>query len=584
MSDTKADKPKRSTVRKLSAIELSRLAVLSKKFGKRDRKSYYLDGVLTPVSDEHLPLLRIDTVAGTITRDCTDKSKKAEGFSGIFSGASTEVIHEHCVLDLYLQACKLIPGFQRACSARYKESIAVLQAKPAVAPIPYDGAEPSLKFETPLFDRDEIKPSALCSALGFGATGAGKTYSFILPLLNAMLHYRLSDGKTTSMLVIDPKVELLSAIERVLGQQDELDRLVVMGKCPPVAYFEDNDALSLTDRFEKAKSFYSPSSSDSYGDGARWARFAEDLIMSFLKDDQLFANVTGLALLESVAALVSGDMQYLERNQWAALRKILLLGMESNETLRLICDVYDVLMFSVGISKVERPIARYVNLKTDDAQFMYNARGALTIVEGLASDDMSSVMDMSVRRGLLKGARTDLAALMDRGAVLVLQPRQTKTHDVIGRALKSLFFRTVMERKDMTRPLAYVVDELQRYISIDEETGDHAFLDRCRAYRCNAVLASQSMSALLTAVGEGRNGSSAVDSLLTNLPTKACFRTTDLATVRTMQAFIPRDSRSDQHILSFRPPSSLLTGEYYFSFEHDWGRSRYQLPEVRLAA
>jgi hypothetical protein len=214
---------------------------------------------------------------------------------------------------------------------------------------------------------------------------------------------------------------------------------------------------------------------------------------------------------------------------------------------------------------------------------MYNARGALTIVEGLASDDMSSVMDMSVRRGLSKGARTDMAALMDRGAVLVLQPRHTKTHDVIGRALKSLFFRTTMERKDMSRPVAYVVDELQRYISSDQETGDHAFLDRCRAYRCNAVLASQSMSALLTAVGEGRNGGTAVDALLTNLPTKACFRTTDLETVRTMQSFIPRDSRSDQHILSFRPPSSLFTGEYYYSFGHEWGRARYQLPEVRLA-
>ncbi len=583
MSDTKIEKQKRTTVRKLSAIELKRLAILSKKFGKRDRRSYYLDGVLTPVGDETLPLLRIDPVAGTITRDCTER-KKTEGFSGTFGGVSTEVIHEHSMLDLYLRACKLIPGFQKACAARYKESIPVFQAKPAVAPIAFDGTEPPLKFETPLFDRHEIKPSSLCNALSFGATGSGKTVSFIFPLMFSMLAYQLDNGKATSMLVIDPKVELLGAIESVLGQQDELDRLVVMGKCPPVVYFEENDGLSLTDRFEKAKSFYSPSSADSYGDGARWQRFAEDLIMSFLKDDQLFANVTGLALLEIVAALVSGDMQYLERTQWSALRKILLLGMESNETLRLICDVYDVLMFSVGITKVERPIARYVNLKTDDAQFMYNARGALTIVEGLASDDMSSVIDMSVRRGLPRGARTDLAALMDRGAVLVLQPRQTKTHDIIGRALKSLFFRTVMERRDMARPIGYVVDEFQRYITSDEETGDHAFLDRCRAYRCNAVLASQSMSALLTAVGEGRAGSTAVDSLLTNLPTKACFRTTDLETVRTMQAFIPRDSRSDQHILSFRPPSSLLTGEYYFSFEHDWGRSRYQLPEVRLSA
>ncbi len=587
MQSVTSDKPndsKAQTVKRVSVPVGQRLKDLVKLFGKRDKKLLYVDGQPRPGTAEKFNPFRLNSTAAAIQLGVEQAEVESRGaFGRSISSESALCIDEHCVLDLYLSACRNLPGFEMACKSLGKTPSPVFKAKKAVAPVPFDGSEPPLRFDTPLFDRLEIKPSALCSALGFGATGSGKSASLVRPLLNAMLAYRLDDGKTTSMLVIDPKVELLSSVQEVLGQQGELDRLVVMGQCAALNFFEENDGLSLTDRFEKVKSFYATSSVN--GDDARWQMFAEQLIMSFLKDDQIFANLTGLPLLESVVALVSNDMQYLKRNQWVALRKLLLFGMGGSEALRFLCDVYDVLMFSVGITQVERPISRYVNLKAEsETQWFYNSRGSLTIVDGLGSDDMEAIIDMSVRRGLERPDRTDMAELIDRGAVLVLQPRQTKTHDIIGKALKSLFFRTVMERKDMTRPIAYVVDEFQRYITCDDETGDHGFLDRCRAYRCNAVLASQSMSALLTAVGEGRNGSTAVDSLLTNLPTKACFRTTDLATVRTTQSFIPSDSRSDQHVLSYRPPSSLLTGEYYFAFGHEWGRARYQLPEVRVAA
>jgi hypothetical protein len=263
-----------------------------------------------------------------------------------------------------------------------------------------------------------------------------------------------------------------------------------------------------------------------------------------------------------------------------ALRKLLLFAMEAPENLRLVSDIYDVLMFGVGITKLERPIARYVQMKDQD-QWFYNARGALTVVDGLGSEDIERVIDLSVRKGQPRKDRTDVAALIDRGAVMVLQPRQTKTHDLMGKALKSLFFRAVMERPDMERPIAYVCDEFQRYITCDEESGDHAFLDRCRAYRCNAVLASQSMAALLAALGQGSHGNNSLDSLLVNTPTKVCFRTTDVDTVTSMKSFIPPDPRSGSHILNFRPPSSLKTGEYYFALQHTWGRTRYQLPSQR---
>jgi hypothetical protein len=277
-----------------------------------------------------------------------------------------------------------------------------------------------------------------------------------------------------------------------------------------------------------------------------------------------------------VAALVSGEAQYLERNQWVALRKLLLLGMEDPVNITHIADVYDVLTSSVGMIKMERPFARYLALKDSD-QFFYNARGALTVVNGLGSDDIEHLMDFSVRRNLKKGGRTNVAALIEEGCVLVFQPRQSATHDLVGAALKSLFFRCVMERQDMERPIGYFCDEFQRFISNDPETGEHAFLDRCRAYRVNCFLATQSMAALLAATKAVGGISNTLDSILVNTPTKLCFRTTDEHAVAAMKTFIPRDPGSDQHVLSFRPPSSLLVGEYYYCMGHQWGRTRYQL-------
>jgi DEAD/DEAH box helicase len=448
-------------------------------------------------------------------------------------------------------------------------------AKKAVAPVPYDGAEPPLVFSPTLFDRHEVLPSALTNALAIGSTGSGKTVSFVLPALRAMLDYRLAQGKTASLLVIDPKVELLTAVEEKLTALGERPRLVVVGQCAPISYFQDNDGLSVADRFEKVKSFMAVSGPRA--DDHRWQLFAEQLILAFLKDDQQFANVCQLPLLESVATLVTGDAQYLERNQWVALRKLLLLGMEDPANLRHISDAYDVLTFGVGMTRMDRPFARYVALKDGD-QFFYNARGALTVVDGLGSTDIEHLMDFSVRRHLKKAHTTEVAELIESGHVIVFQPAQTATHDLVGAALKSLFFRSVMERQDMQRPMGYFCDEFQRFITADPDTGEHTFLDRCRAYRVNCFLATQSMAALMAAVNKGGNSfSSSLDSMLVNTPTKLCFRTTDVHAVATMKTFIPRDPQSEQHVLNFRPPSSLLVGEYYFAMGHQWGRTRYQL-------
>jgi hypothetical protein len=580
-----ARKPAVKTVLRINALQCTRLVKLINEFKKRERKLFYRNGECVVPADE------VDKVGF----NCLDQSNPAalritrvpedstQAFAHSFSrpsGRELASTHaEHSALDLFVLACKVIPGFEAASQRRFVEhKMAPRPPKPPVAPIPYDGTEPAFVFESPLMERKQIRPSEMLNALAIGTTGSGKTASFMEPVLFSMLAYRLAGGKSASMLVIDPKVELLTDIQRTLQTQDELDRLVVVGQCHPIHLFQEEDGLSLNERFEKIKGFFTIP--DNSQDGNRWQMFAEQLILSFLKDDQVYASVCRLPLLESVAALVTGEASYLQRNQWVALRKLLLLGMEHGDNLRRISDVYDVLTYGVGMVKLERPFARYVAMRDTD-QYFYNARGALTLVEGLGSEDIEVCMDLSVRRGLERGNRSDLAALIERGAVVVFQPRQTSTHDLVGRALKSLFFRSVMERADMLRPVGYFCDEFQRFITQDPESGDHTFLDRCRAYRVNCLLASQSMAALLAATQSSAHSRSALDSILVNTPTKVCFRTTDETAVQTMMAFIPRDPRSGQHVLNSRPPSALLTGEYYFALQHIWGRTRYRLPRFK---
>jgi hypothetical protein len=569
--------PTTKRVRAITALQMQRLKSLIAQLRKRDKVPTYLNGSVE--TDEGLLFSALKLAEGkdySIARSkdqtSSKQSRKTFGWQTDDKGA----LAEHSALDLHLALCKRYPLFEKASARRFQSTQIKASTKQPVPPMPYTGEEPPYVFgESTLFDRSEIHPKDLLNSMAFGTIGSGKTASFIEPLLFSMLAYRLACGKTSSLLIIDPKIELYQGVRSKLQSLNELDRLVVVGEAAPIQYFSDDDALSVSDRFSKVKGFF-PSSS-SHGNDERWQQMSEGLILSMLRDDQVFSDFTGMPLLESICAMVTDNKDYLVNGQWAAMRRLLLLGMEDLEAVRHIAAVYDGLVTGVGIPDPERPLSRYAALKESE-QFFYNARGALILVDQLGNPDIVHLMDLGVRRGLTIGPRTDIAELVATGKVILFQPRPLATYELVGRALKGLFFRAVTEREDMERPMAYVVDEFQRFISNDPETGEHAMLDRNRAYRMNAVLASQSYAALATAVAGDRHSGTALDSIMTNCPSKVLFRTPDLTSVHAMQSVIPRDPFGDGHVLTFRPPSSLLVGEYYYTIQGKWGRTRYKLP------
>jgi hypothetical protein len=571
------------SVQELNATQLGRLEHLLTRFSKRTRKGFYHLGKVQSEEDTQRPSLQLvrhaDERGASIVKSDIEEDSDELPILRRLAVSPAKKKSEHSALDLFVHVCQRVPGL-KAASSRETHPVSLKSVYAAqVAPIPFDGLEPPLKFDPPLLGLSQILPSEICNSLVLGSTGSGKTISFLQPALLAMLEYRIAD-KAAALLVIDPKVELLASIRQKLVDLGELDRLVVIGECPPVQFFQDNDDLALSDRFAIARQFVAEGT---HGDEGRWAAMADRLIISLLRDSELFGNAVGVGLLESMAAIVTGDASFYARNEWVALRQVLMLGMESSAQVAYLADLYDTLCFSIGLTKIERPLARYAAIKDED-QYFYNARGALLIADLLGGDEIESLLDMSVRRTANKKELCQIADLIDRGAVIVFQPRPKATHDLVGAALKSAFFRCTMQRKDMNRPIGLVYDEAQRFITTDEETGEHTFLDRCRAYKVITVMATQSIAALQAAVASKPGSRGALESILVNTPTKVCFRTNDVAALQVMKGFIPGDPSGAGHVLQARPPSTLRVGECYFSLGHTWGRTRYHLANTKISA
>jgi hypothetical protein len=575
---------KSSVVKKISPLLHERLQQVVRAMRRSQKAQVYDNGALVQYCDEEdINLMKLSV---TTSGDCEivrfEYSCRSlfrnTGFTRVDASEVVNVSTQHAACDLYLKACKMFHPFQRASSRSLQRKAHKVDDALSPSPVPWDGTEPDLLFkESDFMRRAHMKPSQLISALGLGGTGAGKTHSYVRPVLDSVLRYRLVDGKTYSALVIDPKAELLTSVRSTLESLGEAKRLLVLGQCPPVRFFSDSDCYSTNDRFEKLRAFVIPSSSGHQDD--RWQRFSDQLVQALLNDDQRFFDATGLPLFECLCALVYGDLRYMELSQWRALREIFCGAMGGVSSLKHWSDCYDVLALSVGIPDMDCPLSRYLNLSVDGAdQWFYNARGALGVIEPFAGDDIDTLIDLSVRRGNARSNTTSLVDVINRGQVLVFQPTDRASHALAGKALKSLFFQSAMARQDMLRPIAYVSDEWQRFITVDPESGDHNFLDRCRAYRVTVLVATQSVAALQLAMGSGNEARDAVTSLLINLPTKVVFRTPCVQTVEAMKGYIPMDPGGDLHILQCRPPSALLTGEYYFTNAEDWGRTRHSLP------
>jgi hypothetical protein len=61
----------------------------------------------------------------------------------------------------------------------------------------------------------------------------------------------------------------------------------------------------------------------------------------------------------------------------------------------------------------------------------------------------------------------------------------------VARDLVAKLHEAVFARQDQERQVGIVIDEAQRFLTNDPETGEQSFLGRCREFRCLTLLATQ---------------------------------------------------------------------------------------------
>ena len=472
---------------------------------------------------------------------------------------------------------------------QFESAICLQSARPVAAPVvrnlvrtpvPWRASDPPLVMgrNGAWFGRDSMHPSELVNVQILGGTGSGKTASCVEPPMVALLNYAV-DGLQTAMLVIDPKRELEARVRQVLAERGELDRLVVVGECPPMRFFPLGSPLNASERLAKCKAFgplITPT-----GDGSFWHHLGMALLRDLVQlQTEVALRTAGGRLFDLMAQQLGSER--VQTGTWGQIREILSWirrgGMaklkEASEVLERLARFSGVDCAAVNALK---------NYTKDDElfrQFTYACQSADPLVNALCNPDTAQFVDMDV---LPDGSRafTDIAALVEEGKVILFCPEAREGHRLAGKALKAKFFEAVFARQNLERPVAYVCDEAQRFITQDPESGEQNFLDRCRAYRAICVLASQSLSSMEHELGSDNAACTALDIISSNTPTKFILRTTDIRTTDWLRSILPGPDTPGPHVVDVRRPAQLRIGEGYSVFaDGRWGLHRARLADL----
>ena len=443
------------------------------------------------------------------------------------------------------------------------------------APIPYDHEEPPFKFNYgKVFGKSSIHPASLAHTFISGATGAGKTYGGVKPLLQSFLIYKNSQGSSMGMLVIDPKAELLQVCTTELRKAGESDRLFRLGSHKRVKFFKEDCELGLEERYRTLANTVQVKAT---GESVVWQEKGNRLNIEMAAADRGFQLQTGTLLWGVVRSLIEGQ-DHTQDSQWANILAVYKHAVYSRANLNWVaCVSSALLLLCPGLQGKKSPFTAYTADTEMQAQLFYRVSNAEKVCADLGSPEIFNVISTDIFPSpMVDNASID--ELLEQGKVMLLQPKSGYFGDIVGRLVKSRFFADVLNRQNMMLSVGYVADEFQRFITSDRETGDQSFLDRCRAYKVTCVLASQSLSSIEHALTQ--NGEIAprlvVDIIVANSPTKIIYRSMDASTQKSLKEWIPPAPGNRNHVVDVRPAAQLPNGTAYFMCDGEWGMYRYQ--------
>lgn len=435
----------------------------------------------------------------------------------------------------------------------------------------------------------EILPEQLNrGVLILGASGAGKTLSALAPILSSVRRARRTSSTRAAVLVIDPKHELIA--------QDDAD-VVHVGShnSPAVCFYDDtidrSDAGVLLDEALALVPAATPFTRDPF-----WRASARALLRACLDID--VTVYTGASSAET--ALLR------QKLVWRAIARTLSKRSSSpnsaTETLTKLSAPWSrylalcrLLQRTSGDAPTDSSLSELVRALRAHLP-AYDA-GELLSVNALASDTGSSVVatcaailgplaDARVQRCIsfdpnpwaIPPQSVSMAEAIHSGQLLVYQPRDVSEENAtIGKAIKRAYLRAIIrgatrdQHGNLERYAYYIADEFHRFVG-----GEEIYFDVMRSNGGCAVVATQSLGALATSLGEGKE--TLVQTITSNLSTRLQFMSPDPLTTRDWHAMLPMPSISMlPHVLTVRPISMLRAGEAYWFSEGRFGFGRVNL-------
>ena len=493
---------------------------------------------------------------------------------------------------------------------------AIAGAKPKNwSPNPFTKDDPAFTIEG--WEGLDIKEGKVFEAMTMarhflilGETGSGKTASGVMPLLRSILGYESLNAERAAILVIDPKFELRHVVNEVMGGRFEKEAI-------ELDLDKDQYRIDIFEQYREETHQAGPSARDVV---ESVKSFSEDLYNEAkLTHDAYWIN-TPLAMIRDVLEVLLYCHRKKGSDFWAEFTKLVLSnskGAEKDSPERAFAELIKKHDISYDPDDYFKPMKQFFDLlgswswicwpafdatckqlnvpphisaftnKFKDTSNQLNATlvGIATrYLADLTSPNLVRHVSLNPIEAPKNSLRIEDAA--NDGKVLIYYPGDNSfVSDAIGRLIKSKFFVATFTRKNKERPIAYVCDEFQRFITGDPESGEQSFLDRCRAYRGICVLATQSIASIQKALydaGEQIQGcvDACISIILNNTGTKLFFRNTDKDTQERLKQLIPINTlaNSGHHIMDARPISTLKVGECYFLLsDSKWGRAQISL-------
>ncbi len=487
--------------------------------------------------------------------------------------------------------------------------------------------EKQIQLKANVFNKTEYHPAELSRHMMFvGESGSGKTASGISPVLTGLVDYKTTEGFEYSMLVIDPKNELRQRLKIQLHENP--DRIIDLNNAQrTVRAFEENCTMSISERFMMLFNLFS--SSGDAGHNSQFRDGGESLLRSLGLMEEVFYNRFKVSLFYLwygvYQSVIRNDENFLDdavegsmKNAEVIITELRKRMIRSKLSIPSYFEIFKSCIHSIkrstGKDSDDNPLtillALYALCGKENASY---ADGIRAFVSKAGVDDsimnqyfyyvgyfelMLTVLESQEFRLLVDATPIPIArnkeyspisvsGSLEEGKIILFTPdhRLGLAGEIVAKLLKTQTFFHTFKRENMLRPIAYVADEFHRYITSDEESGEHNFLDRCRSYRACCLLATQSFEALIQKANysmPNNDGERLVNTILNNVGNKVFFRTSCIKTKSILKELLPHSSRGNQkHILDVRPLTGLSVGECYcITALASWGRHQIDVCQI----